>query len=104
MLPYPNATPEQVERMVVRPVEDALGSVKGLQHMWSMCNEDGGRVGLNFSWGQGHEPGPGGGVGEDRPHPRDLPDDVGDIMVSSNWDARDAESPIVEGRLSPTAI
>ena len=100
VLPYPNATPGQVERMVVRPVEDALGSVKGLQHMWSMCNEDGGRVGLNFSWGADMnlarvE------VWEKIDRIRgELPDDVGDIMVSSNWDTRDAENPIVEGRLS----
>ena len=37
-IPYNNASPEQVERMIVRPVEDALGSVKGLRSMWSMCN------------------------------------------------------------------
>ena len=43
-LPYQNASPEQVERMIVRPVEDALGSVKGLQSMWSRCGSDGGRI------------------------------------------------------------
>ena len=37
-LPYNTASPEQVERMIVRPVEDALGSVKGLRSMWSMCS------------------------------------------------------------------
>ena len=36
-LPYDNASPEQVERMIVRPVEDALGSVRGLKTMWSRC-------------------------------------------------------------------
>ena len=99
-LPYPNASPEQVERMIVRPVEDALGSVKGLQQMWSMCNEDGGRIGLNFDWSTDMslarvE------VWEkiDRVR-RDLPDDIGDIAVTTQWDSRDADQPIVEGRLS----
>jgi HAE1 family hydrophobic/amphiphilic exporter-1 len=30
-VPYPNSTPEQAERMVIRPVEEALASVKGLK-------------------------------------------------------------------------
>ena len=30
-VPYPTASPEQVERMVVRPLEETLGSVKGLE-------------------------------------------------------------------------
>ena len=45
-LPYGNASPEQVERMIVRPAEDALGSMKGLRQMWSMCDENGGRIRL----------------------------------------------------------
>ena len=99
-IPYNNASPEQVERMIVRPVEDALGSVKGLRSMWSMCNEDGGMVRLQFAWSMDMrltrvE------VWEklDRIR-RDLPDDIGDITVSTNWNAREADMPIVEGRLS----
>ncbi len=99
-LPYETASPEQVERMVVRPVEDALGSVKGLRNMWSRCNQDGGMVRLEFDWSMNMtlarvE------VWEkiDRIR-RDLPSDMGDITVSSNWDARDADMPIIEGRLS----
>jgi HAE1 family hydrophobic/amphiphilic exporter-1 len=99
-IPYETASPEQIERMVVRPVEDALGSVKGLRHMWSRCNEDGGMVRLQFDWAMNMalarvE------VWEkiDRMR-RELPSDIGDISVSSSWDARDADMPIVEGRLS----
>jgi HAE1 family hydrophobic/amphiphilic exporter-1 len=99
-IPYNNASPEQIERMIVRPVEDALGSVKGLRSMWSMCNEDGGMVRLQFAWSMDMrltrvE------VWEklDRIR-RDLPDDIGDITVSTNWNAREADMPIVEGRLS----
>ena len=36
------ASPDQIERMIVRPAEDALGSLKGLKNMWSRCGEDGG--------------------------------------------------------------
>ncbi|UCH82793.1 MAG: efflux RND transporter permease subunit, partial [Candidatus Latescibacterota bacterium] len=99
-VPYENASPEQIERMIVRPVEDALGSVKGMREMWSHCDRDGGMVRLQFDWSVDMalarvE------VWEklDRIR-RDLPDDIGDITVSSNWDAREADMPIVEGRIS----
>jgi len=99
-LPYPNAAPEQTERMVVRPVEDVLGSLPGLREMWSMCNEDGGMVRLNFDWSVNMK------LARvevwdrlDRVR-RDLPDDIGDIVVSSSWDSREADKPVIEGRLS----
>ena len=59
VLPWDNASPEQVERMVVRPVEDALGSVKGVTSMWSRCGADGGRIRLGFDWGYPLDPAPG---------------------------------------------
>ena len=49
-LPYPNASPEQIERMVIRPVEDILGSVNGLKDRWSRCDEDGGVIRLELDW------------------------------------------------------
>jgi HAE1 family hydrophobic/amphiphilic exporter-1 len=99
-LPYDNASPEQVERMIVRPVEDALGSVRGLKTMWSRCGSDGGRVRLGFDWSMDMH------MARTEVWERldrirgDLPDDLGDIQVSTNWDARDADQPIMEGRLS----
>ncbi len=99
-LPYDNASPEQVERMIVRPVEDAVGSVRGLQSMWSRCGSDGGRIRLEFSWDTDMH------LARVEVWERidrirgELPDDVGDIQVSTNWDSRDADSPVLEGRLS----
>jgi len=76
-LPYPNASPAQVERLVVRPVEEALGSVGGLRNMWSHIDSNGGMIGLEFDWSQNMK------VARtdvwqkiDRVR-RDLPDDVG---------------------------
>jgi len=99
-VPYENASPEQIERMIIRPLEDALGSVKGLQTMWSQCNRDGGRVRLEFDWAMDmHLARVEVWEKIDRIR-RDLPDDIGDITVSSNWDSREADMPILEGRLS----
>lgn len=99
-LPYPNASPAQIERLVVRPVEEAVGSVGGLKNMWSNINDGGGTVGLEFDWAQNMKMART-EVWEkiDRVR-RDLPDDIGDIMVSNNWDARESDMPIIEGRLS----
>jgi HAE1 family hydrophobic/amphiphilic exporter-1 len=97
---YENASPEQIERMIVRPAEDALGSISGLKEMWSRCGEDGGMVRLEFDWSQDMQ------IARvdvweriDRIR-RDLPDDIGDITVTTNWNSREADMPIVEGRLS----
>jgi len=100
ILPYQNASPEQVEQMIVRPVEDALGGVKGLQTMWSRCGSDGGRIRLGFDWDVDlHMARVEVWERIDRIR-SELPDDIGDIQVSANWDTRDADSPILEGRLS----
>jgi HAE1 family hydrophobic/amphiphilic exporter-1 len=99
-LPYDNASPEQVERMIVRPVEDALGSVRGLQSMWSRCGNEGGRIRLGFDWATDMH------VARVEVWERidrikgDLPEDMGDIQVSTSWDSQDSDSPILEGRLS----
>ncbi len=99
-LPYSNASPEQIERMIVRPVEDAVGSVKGLKSLWSSCRRDGGNVRMEFDWKTDlHlarvE------VWERIDRIRDqLPDDMGDITVGNSWNSRDSDSPIIEGRLS----
>ena len=99
-LPYDNASPEQVESMIVRPVEDAVGSVKGLTSMWSRCGTDGGRIRLGFDWSTDMH------VARVEVWERidrirgELPEDVGDIQVSTNWDSQESDSPILEGRLS----
>ena len=99
-LPYDNASPEQVERMIVRPVEDAVGSVRGLQSMWSRCGSDGGRIRLDFAWDVDMH------LARVEVWERidrirgELPEDIGDIQVSTNWDSRDTDQPVLEGRLS----
>jgi HAE1 family hydrophobic/amphiphilic exporter-1 len=99
-LPYDNASPEQVERMIVRPVEDAVGSVRGLRSLWSRCGGDGGSLRLEFDWSTDMQ------LARVEVWERldrirgELPDDLGDVQVSTNWDSRDADMPVLEGRLS----
>ena len=97
---YPTASPEQVEQMIVRPLEDALGSVKGLKDMWARCGDDGARMRLGFDWGADlHLARVEVWERIDRIR-RDLPEDIGDIVVSRSWGGGAEEQPILEGRLS----
>ena len=99
-VPYPGASPQQVERYVITPLEEALGTVRGLKEMRSWCDAQGGRVNLQFDWGfdlkaarvEIREK-------VDRVRP-DLPEDADDIFVSTNWGSREADEPIMEARLS----
>lgn len=97
---YPSASPEQVERMIVRPLEDAVGSVKGLKNLWSRCDTEGANLRLGFDWGADLH------LARVEIWERidrirgDLPEDLGDIQVSRAWGGGQEEQPILEGRLS----
>jgi HAE1 family hydrophobic/amphiphilic exporter-1 len=99
-VPFPNSTPEQTERLVVRPLEEALGSVKGIKNMGSRCDTNSGRIRLEFEWG--HELSLARAeVLERIDRTRsELPDTIGDITVGGHWNSRDEDETILEGRLS----
>ncbi len=51
-LPYQGSTPSEVERTVTRPVEEALSTLTGVQHMYSVTRADGVNIEMQFKWGQ----------------------------------------------------
>lgn len=48
-LPYPGSSPEEVERTIVRPAEEALATLSGVKNMYSNARGDGGGVFIEFS-------------------------------------------------------
>src|SRR5919106_3705244 len=48
---YPGVGPLEMEELVTRPLEQALGAVAGLERMESTSSEGSSRVSLNFAWG-----------------------------------------------------
>ena len=48
-LPYPGSTPEEVERNILRPVEEALATMSGIKSMNSRATADGGQIQVEFS-------------------------------------------------------
>ena len=52
-LPYAGSTPEEVERNVLRPAEEALGTMSGIKSIRGRANADGAQVFVMFSdWGR----------------------------------------------------
>jgi HAE1 family hydrophobic/amphiphilic exporter-1 len=49
VLPYTGSTPEEVERTVLRPAEEALATMSGIKRMESEARADGAEVVLQFS-------------------------------------------------------
>ena len=49
-VPYPDASPAEVERLITRPLEEALASMSGVQEMRSFSRENGVDLVLDFAW------------------------------------------------------
>lgn len=51
-VPYPNASPAQVERDIARPVEEVLATLGGVKEIFAYSSEDGAFVGVEFEFGR----------------------------------------------------
>ena len=51
-VPYPGATPAEVEREITRPVEEALATLPGIEQLRSTSSADGASFNLEFAWGE----------------------------------------------------
>lgn len=49
-VPYNNATPTEIERLITRPLEEALATVTGIKQMRSWSNENSAELSLEFNW------------------------------------------------------
>ncbi len=52
IVPYPNSSPAEVERLITRPVEEALATLSNVKRMYSNSNSEQGQVVLQFEWGE----------------------------------------------------
>ncbi len=48
---YENASPEEIEELVTRPIEEAMTAVPGVEEVTSISSEGSSQVRVNFSWG-----------------------------------------------------
>lgn len=95
-IPYPNATPAQVQEAITKPIEEAVATIPNVQRLTASSGDNSTWISLNFGWGQD--------IGWLRSEVRDkveqvrgeLPEDV-DRIVVQNWSTNDI--PILEGRI-----
>ncbi len=96
-IPYPNATPEQIQESITRPVEEALATIPGIARMQSSSRSNAAEVGMFFDWetdislirADVREK-----IDQVRP---DLPEDVREVFVRG-FNTEDI--PVVEGIIS----
>ncbi len=51
-IPYAGSTPEEVERLITRPIEEALATLSGVERMFSSSGENMAQIFLEFGWDQ----------------------------------------------------
>ena len=51
-VPYPNSSPTQIEKEIVKPMEEVLSTLSGVRKMRATATADGAEIELEFSWGQ----------------------------------------------------
>jgi HAE1 family hydrophobic/amphiphilic exporter-1 len=49
-IPYEGSTPEEIERLITRPIEEALATLSGVERMFSSSSENMAQVFLQFGW------------------------------------------------------
>ncbi|WP_133471619.1 efflux RND transporter permease subunit [Paraglaciecola marina] len=49
-IPYKDATPVEVEKMITRPIEEALATMSGIERLRSSSTEDAAVIRLQFAW------------------------------------------------------
>ncbi|GAA0344487.1 efflux RND transporter permease subunit [Bowmanella denitrificans] len=52
VVPYQDATPAEVEKMITKPVEEALATMSDVKRLSSRSNEDSAEIELEFNWGE----------------------------------------------------
>jgi HAE1 family hydrophobic/amphiphilic exporter-1 len=50
IIPYPGSTPEEMEELVVRPVEEALATLSGIEEIRATAGSDEAEFSVQFSW------------------------------------------------------
>ena len=51
-VPYQGSSPEEVERLITKPIEESLGTLSGVKRMTSTSDSNQSQVNLEFDWGE----------------------------------------------------
>ena len=100
-VPYPNSNPQQVEKEIVKPVEEILATLSGVKTLNAQADPDQAQFFLEFDWGQELDI-VRMQVSEkmDQVKP-ELPDSIGEIVIFS-FNTNDM--PVVQARVSAKGV
>ncbi|HVR43912.1 MAG TPA: efflux RND transporter permease subunit [Thermoanaerobaculia bacterium] len=100
-IPYPNANPWQIEREIVKPVEEVLATLPSVKKLRATATADSAELAMEFDWGldldvvrmQ---------VGEKMDQIRpSLPEGIGEIFIFS---FNTSDIPVVEARIAAEGV
>jgi HAE1 family hydrophobic/amphiphilic exporter-1 len=96
-VPYPNATPGQIQESITKPLEETLSTVPHVQRLMTRSSERETFIGMMFDWGQDVEWLRSEVREKVEQIRKELPDDVDQIFVRT-WSTTD--EPVVEGQIA----
>jgi HAE1 family hydrophobic/amphiphilic exporter-1 len=100
-IPYPNSNPEQVERQIVRPVEEILATIPGVKTLNARATADQAEFFLEFDWGNSLDI-VRMQVGEKMDLVKaELPVGIGEVLIFS---FNTTDIPVVQGRISAQGV
>lgn len=117
-VPYPDANPNEVERRIVRPLEEGLGTLRNLESIRSTAGQNQGRVELEYEAGTDMDVASLEARERVEVIRRELPEDVREVRIqrfssedfpvlqgSIHWDGElEALSELVERQVEPAIL
>ncbi len=100
-IPYPSSNPAQIEKEIIKPVEEILATLSGVKRLDSRATADSAELFLEFAWGrdldvvrmQVSEK-----IDQIRP---ELPEGIEQILITS---FKTSDIPVVEARISAEGV
>ncbi len=100
-VPYPNSSPAQIEKEIVRPLEEAMATLSGVKKMSSTASADEASLQLDFNWGDSLDVIRMKVAEKVEEVRRDLPADVEQVFINT---FSTSQIPVVEARISAPGI
>ncbi len=97
---YNSASPKAIEKLILKPLEETLASLNGLEHMQATADTRGGRIILSFDYNVDMD------LVRAEIHERvdrvrnELPEDLERVIVAAHWNPRESGETILEARIS----
>jgi hydrophobic/amphiphilic exporter-1 (mainly G- bacteria), HAE1 family len=100
-VPYPNSNPTQIEKEIVKPIEEVLSTLPSIKRLYSTSSADGAFFELEFDWGQEIDLVRMAVSEKMEQIEPELPADLGPVRIFS---FSTADIPVIQGRLSATGV